>query len=136
MFGLTRQSRMERVKDVLSEAVSYTDDVMHDKRLHTSIRSAVDHGVAARDRVRNDVGAARITSRLLTDKKLRKNLRELIDDIDRVGERMRRRRSHRIRNAMLIVAGTGAAVAVVSPARRWVAGQVTASGSGGSPATV
>jgi signal transduction protein with GAF and PtsI domain len=136
MFGLTRQSRMEKVKDVLGEAVSYTDDVMHDRRLRSSIRSAVDNGVAARDRVRNDVGAARMTSRLLTDKKLRKNLRELIDDIDRVGERMRRRRSHRVRNAMLIVAGTGAAVAVVSPARRWVAGQITASENGGPPAAI
>jgi signal transduction protein with GAF and PtsI domain len=136
MLSLTRQSRLDRVKDALTEAVSYTDEIVHDKRLRSNIQSAVDHGAEARDRLRKDVGAARITTRLMTDRKLRKNLRALIDDIDRVGERMRRRRTHRVRNAMLIVAGTGAAVAIVSPARRWVASQMSASENGGPPPEV
>jgi signal transduction protein with GAF and PtsI domain len=127
MLGLTRKSRMERVRGVLGESLSYTNDLVHDKRLRSDVRSAIDHGSEAKDRFREDIGAERMAARLMTDRKLRKNLRALIDDIDRVSDRMRRRRSHRVRNAILIVAGTGAAVAIISPARRWVGSQVSGS---------
>ena len=134
MLGLTRQSRMEKVKDALGEAVTYTDELIRDERLRSHARSAVDHGAAATDRLRQNIGPGNITSRLAADKKLRKNLRALLDDLDRASERVRRRRSHRVRNALLIVAGTGAAVAVVPNARRWVADRVPTSQNGHMPA--
>jgi hypothetical protein len=136
MLGLTKQSRMERTKEALREAVSYTDELIRDEGLRSDIRSAVGHGAEATDRVRDDLGAGRITSRLAADKKLRKNLRALLDDLDRAAERMRRKRRHRVRNALLIVAGTGAAVAVIPSARRLVAGQMSGSQNGGMPAEV
>ena len=134
MLGLTRQSRMEKVKDALAEVVTYTDELVRDERLRSHVRSAVDHGAAATGRLRHDIGAGNVTSRLAADKKLRKNLRALLDDIDRAGDRLRRKRTHRVRNALLIVAGTGAAVAVVPNARRWVADRMSASQNGHMPA--
>ena len=61
------------------------------------------------------------TSRLANDKKLRKHVRALLDDLESAGDRVRRKRSHRVRNAFLVAAGTGAAVVAVPNARRWVA---------------
>jgi hypothetical protein len=119
------------VKDALTEAVTYADELVRDERLRSDVRSAYDHGAAATDRVREDLGQANFTSRLATDKKLRRSLRALLDDLDSAGERMRRKRSHRVRNAMLIVVGTGAAVAVIPNARRWISGQTSASQNGG-----
>ena len=116
MFGRTRQSRMEKARDALREAVDYADDLVQDKRLRSHVRSAVDHGASATKRLRHD---GHFSSRLAGDKKLRKHLQALLDDIERVGDRVRRKRSHRVRNALLIVAGSGAVVAAV-PARRWV----------------
>jgi hypothetical protein len=58
---------------------------------------------------------------LAADKKLRKNVRALLDDLDSAGDRLRRKRSHRARNAVLIVAGTGAAITVIPHVRRWIA---------------
>jgi hypothetical protein len=136
MLGLTRQSRIEKVKDAVREAVSYTDELIRDERLRSHVRSAVDHGAVATERVRADIGAGNITSRLAADKKLRKNLRALIDDIDRANERVRRKRTHRVRNALLIVVGTGAAVAVVPNARRWVADRMPGAQNGHMPADV
>jgi hypothetical protein len=130
MLSLTRQSRMEKAKDVLREAVSYTEGLVRDERLRSHVRSAVDHGAVATERVRADIGAGNITERLAADKKLRKNLRALIDDIDRASDRVRRKRSHRVRNAVLVVAGTGAAVAVVPNARRWVADRMPGAQNG------
>ena len=107
---------MERVRDALREAVDYTDDLVQDKRLRSDVRSAVGHGALATKRIRQD---GNFSSRLAADKKLRKHLQALLDDIERVGDRVRRKRSHRVRNTLLIVAGSGAVVAAV-PARRWV----------------
>lgn len=130
MIGITRQSRMQKVKDALREAASYTDEIIRDERLRSDVRSAFGHGAAATDRVREDIGAANITSRLAADKKLRKNLRALRDDLENASERMRRKRTHRVRNALLIVAGTGAAVVVVPNARRWVADHIPSQNGG------
>jgi hypothetical protein len=120
MLGLTRKSRMERVKDALRDAISYTDELARDERLRSDIRSAIGHGAEARDRVRADIADGRVTSRLAEDKKLRKNLRALLEDLESAGERARRKRTHRVRNALLIAAGTGAAVVAVPSARRWI----------------
>ena len=116
MFGRTRRSRMEKVRDALREAIAYTDDLVQDKRLRSHVRSAVGHGALATKRLRHD---GNFSSRLAADKKLRKHLQALLDDIERVGDRVRRKRSHRVRNTLLIAAGSGAVVAAV-PARRWV----------------
>ena len=116
MFGRTRQSRMEKLRDALREVVVYTDGLVQDERLRSHFRSAVDHGALATKRLRHD---GNFSSRLAADKKLRKHLQALLDDIERVGDRVRRKRSHRMRNALLIIAGSGAVVAAV-PARRWV----------------
>jgi hypothetical protein len=41
---------------------------------------------------------------------------------------VRRKRSHKVRNALLVVVGAGAAVAVIPSARRWVSDQVSGNG--------
>ena len=134
MLGRTRQTRTEKVKDALREAASYTDAVIRDEKLHSHVRSAVDHGALATNRVRAEIGAANFTSRLAADKKLRKHLRALLDDLDRASGRMRRRQSHRVRNALLLAAGTGAAVAAVPNTRRWIVKHAPASRNGGMQA--
>jgi hypothetical protein len=137
MFGLTRKSRMEKVRDALKEAASYTDELVRDRRLRSDIRSAIDHGAVVRERIRRDIGFSTTTSRLARDRKLRKNLSSLLHDLDRAGGRAQRKRGHRARNALLLLGGTGVALAVVPNTRRWVANHVPVSlnGAGSSVAT-
>lgn len=121
MLGLTRKTRMDRVKDALSEALAYTDEIVRDERLRAHLRSAVDHGTEAGNRLVASIAEGSATSRLTSDAKLRKSLRALVDDLESAGERVRRERSHGVRNALLITAGTGATLATVPSIRRWVA---------------
>jgi hypothetical protein len=121
MLGMARRSRTEKVKNALGEAISYTDELIRDERLRAHVRAAVGHGAQATGRVRGDFEAGNVASRLAADKKLRKNIRALLDDLDSAGDRLRRKRRHRARNAVLIVAGTGAAIAVIPNVRRWIA---------------
>jgi hypothetical protein len=128
MFSLTRQSRIEKAKDVLRETIRYADELAGDQKLRSDVRAAVEHGTRAGERVRDDIDSGGIAVRLTADKKLRKELRAALEDLDRAAARVRRKRSHKVRNALLVVVGAGAAVAVIPSARRWVSDQVSGNG--------
>ena len=124
MVTLTRDSQMDKARDTLRDVVSYADEVIRDERLRADIRAAVGHGSKAGARVKDDVNAGGgITTRLASDKKLRRDLRRMLDDLDSASERIRRRKSHRARNVLLIVASAGAALAVIPSVRQWLARQ-------------
>jgi DNA invertase Pin-like site-specific DNA recombinase len=126
MVSLTRDSQMDKAKETLRDVVSYADDIIRDERIRADIRAAVGHGSKAGARVKEGVNAGGgITTRLASDKKLRKDLRRMLDDLDSASERMRRRKSHRARNVLLIVASAGAALAVIPSVRQWLGRQRT-----------
>ena len=120
MLSLTRDSQMDKAKEALREVVSYAEEVMRDERLRADIRAAVGHGTKAGDRVKRDIDAGGITTRLAGDKKLRKNLRALLDDLDSASGRVRRAKRHRARNVLLIVASAGVVLAAIPTVRRWL----------------
>jgi hypothetical protein len=122
MLTLKRPNRMDKTKESLREVLSYTDRVMRDEALRADLLAAIGHGAELGDRVKNDVDADGITKRLANDKKLRKQVRAVVDDLESAGERLRQRRSHRVRNVILILAGAGAAAAMIPSVRRWFAG--------------
>jgi hypothetical protein len=130
MLNLERQSQVDKAKEILREVVSYADEVVRDERLRADIQAAVGHGSRAGDRVQRDIDAGGITTRLAADKKLRKNLRALLDDLDSASERMRRKKGHRVRNALLIAGSAGAVLAAVPNARRWLASRRSESANG------
>jgi hypothetical protein len=100
--------------------VTYAEEVIRDERLRADIRAAAGHGAKASERVKRDVDAGGITSRLADDKKLRRNLRAMLDDLDSASDRMRGKKSHRVRNVLLGIAAALAAIAVIPRIRLWV----------------
>jgi hypothetical protein len=136
MLKLRRQNQLDKAKASLREVVSYADSVVRDEALRADLLAAVGHGAEMSDRVRKDVDAVGIKKRLANDRKLRKELRAAIDDIDSAGDRLRRRGDHRRRNVILIVAGAGAVAAIVPAARHWLANGATKHAGGMTPANV
>ena len=121
MFPLKRKTPMERATEALQETVSYTSRVAHDRRLRADLRSAIGHARHATKLVRREGRRPRGASRLAADKRLRKSIRGVVDDIASAAGRMqRKRRTHRVRNALLIAGGTGAAIAATTRGRRRV----------------
>ena len=135
MLKLRRQSQLDKAKASLREVVSYADSVVRDEALRADLLAAVGHGAEMSHRVRKDVDAVGITKRLANDRKLRKELRAAIDDIDSAGGRLRRTRDHRRRNVILIVASAGAVAAIVPAARRFLTNGAPEH-AGGTPANV
>lgn len=136
MLKLRRRSQLDKAKASLREVVSYADSVVRDEALRADLLAAVGHGAEMGDRVKKDIDTDRIAKRLANDKKLRKELRAAIDDLDSAGGRLRRRHDHRRRNVILIVVGAGAVAAIVPAARHWLTNGATEHASGIKPAEV
>lgn len=121
MLGFTKESRTEKAKRTTRDLASYLQEVIRDERLRADMRAAIDHGGQATARVQKAVEADGITTRLAADKKLRKNLRAMLDDLDDAGDRMRRKKTHRTRNVFLMLAGGVAALLAFPKIRPWLA---------------
>jgi hypothetical protein len=130
MFGIERQSRMDKVKAALREAVSYADEMASDERLRADLRAAVGHGAEARDRIRKDFEDGGIATRLANDSKLRKTIRAMLDDLDSASDRIRHKKRHRLRNGLLVLGSVGAAAAAIPNVRRWVARRTSGASQG------
>lgn len=136
MLKLRRQTQLDKAKASLREVISYADSVVRDEALRADLLAAVGHGAEMSDRARKDIDANGITKRLANDKKLRKELRAAIDDLEGAGRRLRRKHEHRRRNVILIVAGAGAVAAIVPAARHWLTNGATEHPRGVTPANV
>ena len=120
MLSLTRETQLDKAKKTLQEVVSYADQIARDERLRADIRSAAGHGAKASERVKKDVDGGGISSRLAADKKLRRNLRAMLDDLDSASDRVRRKNSHRARNVLLLLVGAAAALVAAPKIRSWL----------------
>ena len=121
MLHVKRRSQMDKVKEAVRDAVAYVDEIAGDERLRADLRAAIAHGKEARRQVGKDVAAGTVATRLAHDPKLRRNVRAMLDDLDSASERMRRRKTHRLRNSLLVVGSVAAALAVGPDIRRWIA---------------
>ena len=118
MFG-TKESRTEKAKRTTQDLVSYLQEIVRDERLRADMRAAIDHGAEASNRVKKAIEADGMTTRLASDRKLRRNLRAMLDDLDDAGGRMRRKKTHRVRNFLVVLAGGVAAVLAFPKIRPW-----------------
>src|SRR5262245_24300718 len=104
---------MDKAKRTVNDVVRYVQEVAQDERLRADMNSALTHGSKAGERLQKDIDAGCISHRLASDKKLRRNLRAMLDDLDNATDRVRRKKSHRFRNFLLMVAGVvGVALAL------------------------
>jgi hypothetical protein len=116
----SRDTQMDKARRTMRDVVRYAQEVAQDERLRADVSAALGHGSKAGDRVKKDIESGGIYSRLADDKKLRKHLRAMLDDLDSAGERLRRRESHRLRIVMLVVGGVAAAAVALPKLRSWI----------------
>jgi hypothetical protein len=128
---------MDKARRTFRDVVKYAQEVAQDERLRSDVSSALAHGSKAGDRVQKDIDAGGIYSRLASDRKLRRNLRAMLDDLDAASERVRRKKSHRFRNLLLMVAGIVGAAIALPKIRPWLTNRSSMfEGSGTEPEPV
>ena len=107
MLTRSKDSQTDKAKRTMQDVVRYAQQVARDEGLRADVSAALAHGSKASDQLKKDIQAGGIYSRLAADKKLRKHLRAMLDDLDAASDRVRRK-SHRLRNFGLMLAGVGA----------------------------
>jgi len=112
MFG---RSKTQAVKDNAASGNDLAVSLAQDKRFRKQLLSAVRHGVVARQRAASRIGLVAAVHRLSTDKELRSELRQMTENLQNAWTQVEKKRSHKLRNFLLVFAGIGAAVAAVAP---------------------
>jgi len=112
MFG--RNGRGQALMDAAGEATTYGGDVLRDKKARRRLAAAATAGLAARRRAKRQTGAAGLLRRLGEDPVFRAQVVTMLVSLQQVWQRVERRRSHKLRNVLLVLGGAGAATAVVT----------------------
>jgi uncharacterized membrane protein len=112
------RSKTQAVKDNAASGTDLAVSLAQDKRFRKQLLSAIGHGAAARQRAASTIGLVAAVHRLATDKELRGELRKMTENLQNAWMQVERKRSHKLRNVLLVVAGIGTVAAVVAPKAR------------------
>lgn len=120
MLTRTRETQIQRAKRTTRDIVEYAREVARDERLRADVSAALAHGSKASQQLKKNLQVGGTYSTLATDKKLRKNLRAMLDDLDAASSRLRRKKSRRGRALVLMLAGAVAAALAFPRIRPWL----------------
>src|SRR5256885_7337504 len=135
-----RRSKTSKLKDSAASASEFAAALAKDKKFRKELLSAVSHGTVAQRRAARKVGFYAAMLRLKNDPKLRREVNEMVSNLDKAWARVEKKRSHKARNLLLLLGIGGAAAAAASrpEVRNKVTGVVpsTSSFGGTSPRTI
>jgi uncharacterized membrane protein len=111
-----RRSKTEELKESVTSTADQAVAVAQDKEFRKQVVAALVHAAAARDRAVSRAGVRAAAGRLATDEALRQELSAMIDSLRTAWARLeRKKKSHRVRNTLLVLVGAGAAAAAAVP---------------------
>jgi uncharacterized membrane protein len=98
------KSKTDGAKDLAASLVK-------DKKFRKELLSAVSHGTIAQRRAARKVGFYAAMLRIKNDPKLRREVNKMVSSLDKAWARVEKKRSHKLRNTLLVVGLGGAAAA-------------------------
>jgi uncharacterized membrane protein len=107
-----RRSRTTVLKEKATSGKDLAVALAQDKKFRKELISALRHGRIARRHTARGFGPVAVASRLAPDQKLVLELRHMTENLQRAVTRAEQKRSHRLRNTLLIFAVGGAVVAI------------------------
>ncbi len=125
MFGRTKT---EVVKDNAASGKDLALALSRDKKFRKQLLSAIGHGAAAKRKAAKRIGVTATASRLAADKDLQRELKTMSKNLQSAWTRVEKKRSHKLRNTMLLLGG-GALAAGAVKFRDRVSGSMPAMGS-------
>jgi uncharacterized membrane protein len=125
MFGRTKT---EAVKEHAATSKDFALALSRDRKFRKQLLSAIGHGAKAKRRAAKRVGFLAAATRLANDKQLRKELDTMTKNLQQAWTRVERKqkRSHKLRNTMLVLGGGAAAAGAALKLR----GKQSANGTG------
>jgi uncharacterized membrane protein len=127
MFG---RSKTQVVKDHAATSKDFALALSRDKKFRKQLLSAVGHGAKAKRRAAKRVGFMAAAARLASDKQLKRELQTMMQDLQHAWGRVEKKRSHKLRNTMLVLGGGAAAAGAALKLRGRVPMGQSANGTG------
>jgi hypothetical protein len=112
------------MKENVSDVAALAGQLATDKKFRRQLAAALGHGFAAQQRARSRLGVVAVAKGLGGDAQLRADLRQMIEELRAAKARVEKKRSHRIRNSLLILAGAGGAAIAAMPMRHRIASRM------------
>jgi hypothetical protein len=95
-------------------AADLATQLVSDKKFQEHLVSASDHAARASRRVRSRFGRFAAFREIALDQQLRSEVLQMAKELKGAWQTVERKRSHRLRNSLLLVAGAGVVGAIVS----------------------
>jgi uncharacterized membrane protein len=131
-----RSTKTQAVKDSAVSAAELAASLAKDKKFRKQLLSAVGHGTIAQRRASKRIGFVAAATRLGADPKLKSELRKMTKNLENAWGRVEKKRSHKLRNSFLVVAGVGGAAVAAMKARKGGLPTVSGVTTGTSPRTI
>jgi uncharacterized membrane protein len=136
MFG---RSTTEAAREKAASGTELAVRLARDKKFRKELISAIGHGAGARRRAARQIGLTAVMARVAADKELKRQLRQMTRNVQKAWTRVEKKRSHRLRNFLILLgAGGAAAAAAVPQVRSAVSRRLAGTGvdGGSSPQTI
>jgi uncharacterized membrane protein len=117
-FRVFRRTKSQALKENAASAADFATALAKDRIFRKELLSAVSHGAIARRRAVRRIGFVAAVARLSADPKLRKELRKMTRNLENAWGRVEKKRSHKVRNSLLVAAGVGGVAVAAMKARR------------------
>ena len=119
MFG---RSKTEKVRDKAGLASALAKD----KKFRKELQKAIGHGTLAKRRAQKKIGFVAAANRIGSDPKLKREVNRMVTSLDKAWSRVEKKRSHKLRNFLLVLAGVGGAIAAALPLKKKISGGAAA----------
>jgi uncharacterized membrane protein len=132
---MLKTSKAQALKENASTQMDLAVKLAQDRKFRKQLLSAIGHGAMARRRAARRVGFAAAVGRLSADPKLRRELQQMTKSLQKAFGRVEKKRSHKLRNTLIVVGAGGVAVAAAMPgSRRRLTGLLSKGGT--TPRTI
>jgi len=129
-----KRTKTQAFKENAATAAELATQLAQDKKFRKELLSGISHGVVVRRRASRRFGFIAAATRVAADPKLKNELRKMMKNLENAWGRVEKKRSHKLRNT-LVVLGLGGAAAAVATKRDRLSGLVGSSSSNGSGST-
>jgi len=109
-----RRTKTQAFKENAASAADFATALAKDKKFRKQLLSAMGHGAVAQKRAARKIALIATAGRLTHDPKLKREVRKMTQSLEKAWSRVERKRSHKLRNSLFIVAGVGVGGAAVA----------------------
>jgi uncharacterized membrane protein len=109
-----RRTKTQALKENAASAADFATALAKDQKFRKQLLSAMGHGAVAQKRAAHKISLIATAGRLTRDPKLKREVRKMTQSLEKAWSRVERKRSHKLRNSLFIVAGVGVGGAAVA----------------------